>query len=339
MKQSSQQPPQPGATARNATRVAHRFSGGKHEWRSSSGTTRLNQEPFSSDSRPPRLKPWATPIRGATNRLRLSVLCGLLLAVSQCVPAAVGVDPLAPERQRELLRDGLSAFDQAVEVVRQDAARAETLYRQAAATFETLADHGVRNAALEYNLGNTYFRLGELGRAIMHYRRAQQLNPTDAALNANLDYARNRVEPYIKPSGTQQLMHRLTFWTTHTSMPARFRLTLIASIAGWLGLMLRLRWRSRPLLTLSCLAIVVALANATSVAWQLHDEADRPPAVIVNGEHPLRLGRGEGYDPALNQPLGPGVELRILNQRADWVEVQLPNDKTGWLPASAVEKI
>jgi tetratricopeptide (TPR) repeat protein len=283
--------------------------------------------------------PLPAPIRGATDKLRLSVLCGLLFGIALCVPVIGGADPLAPERQRELLRDGLSAFDEAVEVVRQDPVRAEALYRQAAAAFEALVEHGVRNAALEYNLGNTYFRLGELGRAIMHYRRAQRLDPTDAALNANLEYARNRVEPYIEPSATQQLIHRLTFWTSRTSLLARYRLTLIASLAGWLGLILRLRWRSRPLLTLSCLAIVVALANATSVAWQLHDEADRPPAVIVNGERTLRLGRGEGYDPALNQPLGPGVELRILNQRADWVEVQLPNDKTGWLPAEAVQRI
>jgi tetratricopeptide (TPR) repeat protein len=312
----------------------------------------MNQEPLNSYSRPPRLKPWATqlrdaadkllraiPIGGATDKLRVSVLCNLLFGIALCVPAIARADSLPPERQRELAREGLGAFDQAVEVVRHDATRAETLYRQAAAAFEALADSGVRNAALEYNLANTYFRLGELGRAILHYRRAQRFDPTDAALSANLEYARNRVEPYIEPSGTRQLIHRLTFWTSHTSVRTRYQLTLIASIAGWLGLALRLRWRSRALLTLSCLVVLLALANAASVAWQLHDEARRPPAVVLKGEHVLRLGRGEGYDPALNQPLGPGVELRILNQRADWVEVQLPDDQTGWLPASAIKRI
>jgi tetratricopeptide (TPR) repeat protein len=269
----------------------------------------------------------------------LYMLCAVLFAASLHVPATQAGERLPPEQQRARLREGLNAFDQAVEVVREDPARAETLYRQSAAALEALADSGVRNAALEYDLGNAYFRLGELGRAILHYRRAQQLDPTDAALAANLTYARNRVEPYIEPSGTHQLIHRLTFWTSHTSVRTRYQLTLIASIAGWLGLMLRLRWRSRALLTLSCLVVLLALANAASVVWQLHDEAHRPPAVVLQGDHILRLGRGEGYDPALNQPLGPGVELRILSQRADWVEVQLPDDKTGWLPLGAVERI
>ncbi len=276
---------------------------------------------------------------GAMGKLCLPMLCTLVLSACQGVPETNAAEPLPPERQRELLREALNAFDEAVGIVRENPAQAEALYRKSAAAFETLAEHGVRNTALEYNLGNTYFRLGELGRAILHYRRAKQLDPTDAALTANLTYARNRVEPYIEPSGTQKLIHRLMFWTNRTSIQDRFWLMVIASIAGWLGLMFRLRRRSRPITTLACLAIVLGLANAASVAWQLHDETHHPPAVIANGEHVLRLGRGEGHDPALSQPLGPGVELQILNQRADWVEVQLPDNQTGWLPASAIKEI
>ena len=273
-----------------------------------------------------------------TRAARLTRVSAVVLALA-CAPA-VGLTTgdsaaaSAPERQRELLREALSAFDEAVSVVRDDPARAEQLYRKCAIAFETLADHGVGNAALEYNLGNAYFRLGELGRAILHYSRAQRFDPSDAALTTNLTYARNRVEPYVEPSGGRQLMNRLMFWSHRASIQKRLRLALIASIAGWLALALRLRWRSRPLAVLACLAIVLGLANAASVGWQLHDEARRPPAVVVGGEHVLRLGRGEGHDPALNQPLGPGVELRILSERGDWVEVQLRDDKTGWLPAS-----
>lgn len=258
------------------------------------------------------------------------------LVAVQPAPAA---EPLPPQRQREVLREALNAFDEAVSTVRDDPARAEELYRSSAAAFETLSDHGVRNAALEYNLGNAYFRLGRLGHAILHYRRAQRLDPSDAALTANLRYARNRVEPYIEPTGTQRLVTRLMFWANRTSVQDRFWLAAIASVAGWLGLAVRLRRRSRPLAVLAALAIVMGLTNAASVGWQLHDESRRPPAVTVGGEHVLRLGRGEGYEPALTQPLGPGVELRILSERGGWVEVQLNDTKTGWLPATAVEKL
>lgn len=248
-------------------------------------------------------------------------------------------EPLSPERQREILREALNAFDQAVGIAHDNPAAAERLYRKSAAGFETLLDAETRNAALDYNLGNACFRLGELGRAILHYRRAERLDPADTALQANLRYARNRVEPYIEPTGGQRLIHRLMFWANRTSIQQRFWLASIASLAGWLGLTLRLRWRSRPLLVLACLAIVLGLANAASVGWQLHDESHRPPAVVLGGEHLLRLGAGEGYDSALTQPLGPGVELRVLSRRGEWLQVELRDAKTGWLPASAVEQV
>jgi tetratricopeptide (TPR) repeat protein len=248
-------------------------------------------------------------------------------------------DRLSPERRREILREALNAFDDGVAIAHEEPSRAEQLFRQAAGAFEALAADGVRSPALEYNLGNTYFRLGDLGRAVLHYRRARRLDPGHAKLAENLKYARNRVEPTIDLGGEQRLLRRLLFWHYNTSVRLRFWLTLMTSVAGWLGLAVWLRRRWQALAVLGVLALVLGLANAVSVAWQLHDESRHPPSVVVQGEQILRLGRGEGYDPAMKQALGPGIELRVLQQRGDWVEVRLANGQTGWLPAQAVERV
>jgi tetratricopeptide (TPR) repeat protein len=277
-------------------------------------------------------------IAGQSKVIRVAFVVAMACTLSLGLTAA-GAEPLTPQRQHEILHDALNAFDQAVSVARDDAARAEALYRESAAAFETLLSSGLRNPALHYDLGNAYFRLGKLGRAILHYRRAQRLDPTDGLVATNLQYARNRVEPYVAPTSGQRLLHRLMFWASHTSVRVRFWLAAILSMAGWVALAVWLRWRSGPLLILACLGIVLGLANAGSVAWQLHDETARPPAVVVDGQHVLRLGRGEGYDPAVTQPLGPGVELRILSERGEWVEVELRDGKTGWLPSAAVERV
>ncbi len=273
---------------------------------------------------------------------RVALVALVLLTVppsERSSQAYAGDKPLSPERRREILRDALNAFDNAVATARDNPTRAQQLYRQAAAAFERMAADGVRSPALEYNLGNTRFRLGDLGRAVLHYRRAQRLDPGNAQLAENLKYARNRVAPTIDPGGEQRLLQRLLFWHYDTSVRLRFWFTVIASVAGWLGLAIWLRRRRQALAVLSALAIVLGLANAASVGWQLRDEARRPPAVVVQGEQTLRLGRGEGYDPAMKQPLGPGVELRVLQQRGDWVEVRLADDRTGWLPAQAIERV
>ncbi len=274
-------------------------------------------------------------MNGVVLGLRTVVLAAVLLAVA----APLYAEPFSPARQHEVLRDALNAYDQAVGSARQDPERATQLYRQAAAGFSALTDAGVHNAALEYNLGNAHFRLGELGRAIVHYRRAQRLAPSDERLAANLRYARDRVEPAIQPSGESRLARQLLFWHYNTSLAQRFVALVACAAAGWLLLTVWLWWRRRAVLMLGLLGVGLALATGVSIRWQVTDEARYPHAVIVADKPYLRLGRGEGSDLALKQPLGPGVELRILQQRGDWIEVRLPNDQTGWLPATAVERV
>ncbi len=270
-------------------------------------------------------------------RVRAAVVLALCFAAA---PWAAGAgEPLSTQRQREILRSALTAYDQAVAVARERPDEARQLYRQAAGGLLALRDAGRDNAAVEYNLGNIYFRLGELGRAVLHYRRAERLAPGDARLRANLRYARDRVEPVIVPTGQGRLVRSLLFWHYDTSPRQRFVVLMIASGAGWLLLLGGLLRRRRPLVLIAAPFLVATVAVTASLLWQLHDEARRPPAVVVGDAVALRLGRGEGADLALKQALGPGVELRILRQHGDWVEVQLANDQTGWLPAQAVEPL
>jgi tetratricopeptide (TPR) repeat protein len=261
----------------------------------------------------------------------------LLLLAPLASPARA--DALSPARQREILRAALSAYDQAVSVALEDPVQARAQYRKAAAGFSALQDAGLNNPGLDYNLGNVYFRLGELGRAIRHYRRAERSAPNDPALVANLRYARDRVEPQIAPSGERRLARQLLFWHYATSAAQRFWALAVFSVVGWLLMIVWLVWRRRPLAVLGLVCVVFALAAGGSLLWQIYDQTRYPHAVIVGAETLLRLGRGENTDLALKQPLGPGVEFRIIDRRGDWVEVRLANGQTGWLPAERVSRI
>ena len=56
----------------------------------------------------------------------------------------------------------------------------------ATAIWEELADAGVEDSHLWYNLGNAYFQQEEIGMAILSYRRALRLAPRDAEIRDNL---------------------------------------------------------------------------------------------------------------------------------------------------------
>ncbi len=260
----------------------------------------------------------------------------MIVLTAAALPARAG--DLSSQRRREILQQGLAAYDCAIEA-RNETRRAESLYRESAAAFEALAADGVRNPDLEYNLGNVNVRLGRLGQAVLHYRRGLRLDPSHDKLAANLAYARARVEPALQESGERRILRGLFFWHYGTSPHARLIAAILLSAAGWLALLALLRWRRRWLRGTGLTVIALGLACGASLAWQLHDESTAPPAVIVKGGQLLRLGKGEGFEPAMREPLGPGVELRILQRHGDWAEVRLHDGKEGWLPLSAMEEI
>lgn len=286
---------------------------------------------------------WKTATTGTSTRRRRVVPAPCVLAAALWVvsfaPGLARSEELAPQRQAEILGAALDAYDDAVTIARSEPERALALYEQAAAGFQALADAGLRNAALEYNLGNVYFRIGDLGLAILHYRRAVQLDPTSERVAANLAYARRRVEPQIEPSGQRRLTHQLLFWYYRTSLQQRTWALFGCAAVGWALLLAWLVWRRRPVAVAGLVCVALATATGVSVRWQLFDEARHPHAVVVHGRPHLRLGRGEGADLALKQPLNPGVEVRILQRRGAWVEVQLRNEQTGWVPRTALEEI
>lgn len=67
-----------------------------------------------------------------------------------------------------------------------DFQRAADLYTKAAETEGT-------SSALFYNLGNTYYRMGQLGKAVLNYERALKLDPANDDARTNLAFVNSRI--------------------------------------------------------------------------------------------------------------------------------------------------
>ena len=65
-------------------------------------------------------------------------------------------------------------------------------YHEAGRVYEQIINQGVQDSTVYFNLGNAYYRQGDLGRAIVNYQRAALLNPRDADIQANLDLTREQ---------------------------------------------------------------------------------------------------------------------------------------------------
>ncbi|MBL8878598.1 MAG: hypothetical protein JNG88_05710 [Phycisphaerales bacterium] len=269
--------------------------------------------------------------------MKFVLLCAALTLMALSA-AVLGADPAADEIQQRI-HAGLNAFDAAVSAMREDPARAREHWQDALSDFLAVRNAGVRSAALEFNIGNTYARLGDIGRAVLHYRRAERINPRGRSLQINLDQARQQVTPRLAwPNGSAGLFGMMA-WAERTTLWERVFIAGGLSLAGWAALAIGLRLRRSGATAAGLVCVVISLIVAGSAALDLRAAALEPPAVLVTGDQVLRGGRGDGYEPVIKERLGAGVEVYVIDTRGDWCEVRLSNDICGWLPGSALERV
>ena len=72
-------------------------------------------------------------------------------------------------------------------------------FQSALSNYLVVIERGVKNPQLYYNLGNTYFKLGEPGYAILYYEKALALRSFDRETRENLEYAKRSLKERVLP--------------------------------------------------------------------------------------------------------------------------------------------
>ena len=234
----------------------------------------------------------------------------------------------------------LQEFDEGQQVLADQPDRARRLFRSAAARFESLIAAGVTNGRLEYNLGNAYLQAGDLGRAILHYRRAQRLIPRDPMLADNLAEARSRRLTTIRPTRRSEFLKNVFFWHYQTTTAARTRAALVLYLLFW-GLMVIKSFVPRRIAVgLALICFVLGISSAASVVVSHWTDRHTPAGVVITMDVVIYKGPGSGYQRQFEQPLQPGVEFTVLQTTGGgWRQIRLADGKTGWIERSQAELV
>jgi tetratricopeptide (TPR) repeat protein len=225
-----------------------------------------------------------------------------------------------------------SSFAQAnAEFMKANQAYAQGHFKEAIAGYETLVRAGQWSATLFYDLGNSYFRTGDFGHAILNYERALALERHHPEAQANIRIARDQARALELTPGPVERV--LQFASVN-----EFAIT--AAIAFWIAAfsLVRLLFARRlgaGTITLSIFALLI-FAGAAFASYQLeHGAKGKPLAIIVGNGVEARLATADNAHTVLALP--PGSEIQILSTRGDWIYAALPNNLRGWLPAKSAE--
>jgi len=215
----------------------------------------------------------------------------------------------------------------------------EGLLSEAATSYERLIAQGAYDGIIYYNLGNACYRQGDLGHAILNYRRAERLLPRDHDIAENLTLSRSQTVDRLEEGEDSLLAWADQAWRSYLTENEMAWAALVAwLLAGLFGVLLFLQPSGRTAWTYGLsIALIVAVLLGVPLGVSARQERRQPSAVLVASQVDVRSGPGTDY--VIEFSLHAGAELRILDQQNGWTRITLPGDLEGWVPQDAVERI
>lgn len=220
------------------------------------------------------------------------------------------------------------------------AAYREGRFAEAETAWRALADAGVNDPRVEYNLGNAAYRQERLGEAIWRWERARRLAPDDRDVATNLALARSQTRDRVEEDRDEGPLGALRRLQDRVGVDGQFAI-LVAAVWAIGGFVVWGASRARgftpasgwTLAGLGFAAGIVALSF-----WTTSARLDGTPRAVV-----LRPVLEVVAGPGNNQPtvftVHEGTILEVEGERERWVEVGLPDGLQGWVPADAIGRL
>jgi len=211
-------------------------------------------------------------------------------------------------------------------------------YQDALKEWTDIYNTGYRSAALDYNIANAYFKLGNVPGSILFYERALLLKPADDDINYNLQIARTMVVDkfeeipelfFVRWYDFLSLLLSSNVWAVFSSLT--FFLFLVCLSVYIYSSRYRLKvlgfWIALMFLIISACSLAFTLRNK-SLVYDSHKAVIFAP--IVNGK---------------SSPDSSGTDLFVLHEGSkvtiedivgDWYEIMLSDGNKGWVPSNTL---
>jgi tetratricopeptide (TPR) repeat protein len=215
-------------------------------------------------------------------------------------------------------------------------------YAEASQIYESIVSAGVRDSDLYYNLANSYFKQGDLGRAILNYRRAYRLDPRDSDIRTNLAVARSQTLDKLEVEGEGSLTNIVQVIEGWLTIDEALILALILWLVVSGCIIVAILWpRLRPVGFWTAAVVGLFLvAGLISIANRLYTDITYSPAIIIAAEVDVTSGPGTAEQYLVEFNLHAGAEVNIIESRPGWRRIALPgNDFQGWVAEETIEPV
>lgn len=211
----------------------------------------------------------------------------------------------------------------------------EFFFRAAVLWEEAVEKWKLDNGYIFYNIGNSWYKAEEIGKAIYYYRKAQLHIPGNDFLKANLNEARQSVSFFITEEEVNPLFRTLFFFHYDFSRSSRFIfLSLSLFVLAVLGAITLFK-RNRLIINSISLVSVISLIFIISLILS----SLSPDEGVVISSVTARKGDSHGFERSFTDDFPPGIEFSLLEERSGWFFIELRDGRTCWIPEESARII
>lgn len=219
-------------------------------------------------------------------------------------------------------------------------ADAATIYEQCLNSNSDRELTSQSTAVIYYNLGNAYFKQGELAQAILAYERSLRLNPRDKDARHNLHFAQSRIVDNIEDTHAFFLSSWLRALRDQLSEGVWFYLSICLLILMCIGALvfalatpITLRKTAFHIAWVALLFCIWTGINAYSVHQR---DTQRREAIITQGIVNAKSSPDKSGTDLFT--LHEGTKVSIHETIGDWCNIHVGNH-IGWIQISNLERI
>jgi len=211
-------------------------------------------------------------------------------------------------------------------------------FSEAADYYEQILKAGFESPSVYYNLGNAYFRIGQIGRAILNYERALKLDPDDDDIFYNIKFAQTQTADKVESLPGLFIfgwwdnllsLFPLTIWIVLFFI---FYYLFVACAGFYLIPQNLLSPKFSYVAGIIVLLISILMLLISSAKAQKHSSDDY--GIIISQSVSVKSSPDENSPDSFL--VHEGLKVKIEDSFKNWLRIKLADGNDGWLPKKSV---
>lgn len=211
-------------------------------------------------------------------------------------------------------------------------------YKEAIESYEKLVNDGYKSYQLYFNLGNSYYRNNELGKAIYYYELARKVEPDDEDVRINLGIAAAKTIDKIDSKENFFIAavktNLLSSFTTNAWAWLSISALAIACILFFIFVNSSILIIKRISFLFSSVLLIGFLVTYFLGYSALKSKVENKFAIITSKE--VKIMNEPTATANSKFTLHEGTKIRVVENNGSWLLIKLDNGNEGWLKTSDV---